>query len=93
MAKERLVERAGDLDRAMEEVGFPLALKIQSAELPHKSEVGGVKLAVADVQSGREAYRSLIESAKAQRPDAAIQGHKAPMIPTPVGRQRSCPSE
>ena len=74
MPKERLVERADDLDRAMEEVGFPLALKIQSADLPHKSEVGGVKLAVADVQSGREAYRSLIESAKAQRPDAAIQG-------------------
>ena len=72
--KERLVESAEELDCAMSEVGFPLALKIQSADLPHKSEVGGVMLAINDAESGRKAYEAMLESVKALRPDAAIEG-------------------
>jgi acyl-CoA synthetase (NDP forming) len=71
---ERLVTTSEDLDRAMEEIGFPLALKIQSADIPHKSEAGGVKLALADAQSAHVAYRAMLERVKATRPDAAIQG-------------------
>jgi acyl-CoA synthetase (NDP forming) len=71
---EQLVESAAALDRAMSEVGFPLALKIQSADLPHKSEVGGVTLAIEDEESGREAYRVMLDTVRALRPDAAIQG-------------------
>ena len=74
LPNERLVESAEGLNRAMSEVGFPLALKIQSADLPHKSEVGGVALAIEDKESGREAYRVMLDTVRALRPDAALQG-------------------
>jgi acyl-CoA synthetase (NDP forming) len=70
----RLVEPDEDLARAMTEIGFPLALKIQSADLPHKSEVGGVKLHIADAQSGRAAYREMFANFNALRPGVALQG-------------------
>src|SRR5947209_8325948 len=71
---ERLVTTAEELDRAMTTIGFPLALKIQSADVPHKSEVGGVELAVNDAQSGRAAYQAMLARLREQRPDASIQG-------------------
>jgi acetyltransferase len=71
---ERLVETSEELDFAMQEIGFPLVLKIQSADIPHKSEVGGVKLALADAEGGHAAYREMLASVKAMRPEAAIQG-------------------
>jgi acyl-CoA synthetase (NDP forming) len=71
---ERLVQNAHEFDCAMRQTSFPLALKIQSADLPHKSEVGGVTLAIDDAESGRKAYQAMLEAVKALRPDAAIDG-------------------
>jgi acetyltransferase len=58
----------------MQEVGFPLALKIQSADVPHKSEIGGVQLSIADAASAHAAYREMLQRVKSMRPDAIIQG-------------------
>jgi acyl-CoA synthetase (NDP forming) len=69
-----LVTTPEELDRAMAAVGFPVALKIQSADIPHKSEVGGVKLAIVDAHAGRAAYRAMLDGLKATRPDASLQG-------------------
>jgi acyl-CoA synthetase (NDP forming) len=69
-----LVTAPEELDRAMAAVGFPVALKIQSADIPHKSEVGGVKLAIVDAHAGRAAYRAMLDGLKATRPDASLQG-------------------
>jgi acyl-CoA synthetase (NDP forming) len=71
---EQLVANDEEFDRAMNEIGFPLALKIQSADLPHKSEVGGVKLAIADAEAGRTVYCEMLQNVKSLRPDAAIRG-------------------
>jgi len=73
-AREQLVETEEHLERAMRDIGFPLALKIQSADLPHKTEVGGVELAIADADSGCVKYREMLQKLKALRPDAVIQG-------------------
>jgi acyl-CoA synthetase (NDP forming) len=74
VSEERLVATDEELERAMSELGFPVALKIQSADLPHKSEVSGIKLAIADAEAGRTAYREMLQSVTALRPDAAIHG-------------------
>ncbi|GGC81467.1 acetate--CoA ligase family protein [Chelatococcus reniformis] len=74
MARERLVASAEGLDEAMAAVGFPLVLKVQSPQIQHKSEVGGVRLAIADAVAGRAAYRALLADVAAQRPDAVLQG-------------------
>jgi acetyltransferase len=82
MPAERLVTKREDLEAAMQEVGLPLALKIQSVDIPHKSEVGGVKLAIPDLSSGHAAYCAMLEKLKVMRPDAAIQG----MLVSPMAR-------
>lgn len=74
IAAEQLVSSADALDEAMAAVGFPLALKIQSPAIPHKSEVGGVRLGLTDLEAGRRAYREMLEGVQTKRPDADIQG-------------------
>ncbi len=49
-------------------------MKIQSADIPHKSEVGGVKVGIANVQDALAAYDAIVASAKHHRPKAKIQG-------------------
>jgi len=49
-------------------------MKIQSRDIPHKSEVGGVRVNIATKGEVFLAYRALLENARRHRPDAAIQG-------------------
>jgi acetyltransferase len=49
-------------------------MKIQSRDIPHKSEVGGVRVNIATKGEAFAAYQALLESAQRHRPDAAIQG-------------------
>jgi len=59
---------------AAEALGFPVALKIASPDLPHKSDVSGVRLNISDAHSVRSVFHELIESVRAQRPQARIDG-------------------
>jgi len=70
---EVLVTEKNALDGAIARVGFPLVMKIQSRDIPHKSEVGGVRVNIATKGEVFLAYEAL-ESARRHRPDAAIQG-------------------
>jgi len=49
-------------------------MKIQSRDIPHKSEVGGVRVNIATKGEVFLAYQALLENARRHRPDAAIQG-------------------
>src|SRR6202790_3077591 len=71
---EVLVTEKGALDGAIARVGFPLVMKIQSRDIPHKSEVGGVRVNIATKGEVFLAYEALLENARRHRPDAAIQG-------------------
>lgn len=51
----------------------PLAMKILSADIAHKTEVGGVRLNVATADAG-EAFDGLLAAVRAARPDARIEG-------------------
>jgi acetyltransferase len=62
------------LDAAIARAGFPLVMKIQSTDIPHKSEVGGVRINVTTKGEAFAAYQALLESARKHRPNAAIQG-------------------
>ena len=54
--------------------GFPLVMKIQSRDIPHKSEVGGVRVNIATKGEAFAAYQTLLDNARRHRPNAAIQG-------------------
>ena len=71
---EILVTDKGALEGAIGKAGFPLVMKIQSRDIPHKSEVGGVRVNIASKDEALEAYDALLESARKHRPEAAIQG-------------------
>jgi acetate---CoA ligase (ADP-forming) len=71
---EVLVTEKSALDAAIARVGFPLVAKVQSPDIPHKSEVGGVRVNIATKGEVFLAYQALLENARRHRPDAAIQG-------------------
>jgi acetyltransferase len=71
---EILVTGKSALDSAIARAGFPLAMKIQSRDIPHKSEVGGVRVNIATKGEAWAAYDALLKSARQHRPDATIQG-------------------
>jgi acetyltransferase len=71
---EVLVTEKAALDTAIARAGFPLVMKIQSRDIPHKSEVGGVRVNITTKGEAFAAYQSVLESAGRHRPDAALQG-------------------
>src|SRR6266568_1837288 len=71
---EVLVAARDELDAAIGRAGFPLVMKIQSRDIPHKSEVGGVRVNIAAKGEAFTAYGALLDNARKHRPEAAIQG-------------------
>jgi acetyltransferase len=60
--------------RAAVEAGFPVAMKIRSPDIPHKTDVGGVRLGLANEAAVRRAYRAMLEEVANARPDARLEG-------------------
>lgn len=56
------------------DMGYPVVLKIASADIPHKSDMGGVRLHVQDAASVREAFAGIIEAAAKHAPKARVDG-------------------
>jgi acyl-CoA synthetase (NDP forming) len=53
---------------------FPLAVKINSADIPHKTEAGGVKLGINSVEELKVAAEAVTKSALAYKPGAKLEG-------------------
>ena len=63
-------------------IGFPIALKIASPDIPHKSDIGGVLLDLEDAESVRSGYTAVMKRARNAHPNAEILGvHLQRMIP------------
>ena len=56
------------------EMGFPVVLKINSPDVVHKSDSGGVKLGLSNATQVGKAYNEIISSIKQAYPKAQIQG-------------------
>jgi acetyltransferase len=66
----------------------PVALKILSPDIIHKSDVGGVRLNLVDERTIRDAAVDILTRAKAARPDARITGVTVhPMVSRPKARE------
>lgn len=55
-------------------LGFPVAMKIVSQDITHKSDLGGVKLGLADEAQTQKAYEDMMASIRQKAPDARITG-------------------
>ena len=68
--------------------GTPVVLKIQSPDIVHKSEVGGVRLNLASENAVRQAATEILARARAAKPNARISGVTVfPMIVRPKARE------
>ncbi|MBL7166854.1 MAG: acetate--CoA ligase family protein [Dehalococcoidales bacterium] len=57
-----------------EELGFPVALKIASSDVVHKSDAGGVELGLETAEQVGKAYDNIIAAIGKAFPDAKVQG-------------------
>ena len=82
--EQRVATTPAEAAGAAEALGFPVAVKIHSPDIVHKTEVGGVLLGLTDGDAVRAAFDQVTASAAASAPDARILGVTvAPMV-TPV---------
>ena len=65
---------ADDARQAAAAIGLPVAVKIVSADFPHKSDAGLVVLHVDTLEGVEQAAQSVLDRAQAAAPDAAIDG-------------------
>ncbi len=71
---EALVTGADEAVAAAARIGGPVALKVQSPDITHKTEAGAVALDLSGDSAVREAYRKVLAGATAAHPSAAIHG-------------------
>ncbi len=73
---------------AAESLGFPIAMKINSPDISHKSDVNGVRLNIVSAEAVRGTYKELLATVQALRPDAKIEGVSTErMYSNPYGRE------
>jgi len=74
---------ADEAARHAEHIGYPVALKLLSPQITHKSDTGGVALHLPDAQSVKAAYERITQRAAEAHPDATILGVTVqPMVQT-----------
>ncbi len=71
---ERLTTTADEAAGAAGELGFPVVLKIASADIAHKTDVDGVRLGIDSAKRAGEAFRELMDGVRRRRPDARLDG-------------------
>jgi acetate---CoA ligase (ADP-forming) len=71
---EQLASDADTAARAAKDIGYPVAVKIVSPDLPHKTEAGAVTLGVRDESSLREACATMLAAVARHRPEARVRG-------------------
>lgn len=74
VARQALVSSAAELAAGARQVGFPLALKVVSAAILHKTEVGGVVLDIHNFAQLRKEYRALRERLRAANLAGEVRG-------------------
>ncbi len=60
--------------KAAEKIGYPIVMKIQSPQITHKSDSGGVALDLQCEESLRKTYKNMIKNVKEKVPNATIEG-------------------
>ena len=74
VVEERRTTTAEAAAEAAAALGFPVVLKLDSPDIAHKTEVGGVRLNLGSEAAVREAFDAIIASARRHAPNARIDG-------------------
>jgi len=83
-----IVQSPAEARAAAQKLGYPLALKILSRDISHKSDVKGVRLGIRDEATLLREYELLLAQVRAARPAAHIEGVVIqPLIEKRFGRE------
>lgn len=74
VTREKVVRSEGDAVRAAEQIGFPVALKIDSPDILHKTEADVIRLAIDSSNGVKKSYAEIIQAATRYNPAARING-------------------
>ncbi|TCZ65478.1 acetate--CoA ligase family protein [Roseicella aquatilis] len=79
---ERLVADAEAAVAAAEALGYPVVLKLESPDIPHKTEAGVIRLDLRDAAAVQEGHAAILANAARHAPGARINGVLVqPMVP------------
>ncbi|MFL5289630.1 MAG: acetate--CoA ligase family protein [Rhodopila sp.] len=82
---ERLTQSADEAVAAAEALGFPVVMKVESPDIPHKTEAGVIRLNLRDAAAVRDAYAAVMANARKVSPPPHINGVLVqPMVPQGV---------
>jgi acyl-CoA synthetase (NDP forming) len=74
VTQEQLATSRDAAVAAAQKIGFPVAMKVQSPDISHKTEAKAVRLGVADAAGVAAAYDEILKNSKAYKADARIEG-------------------
>ncbi len=74
VGEERRAATAAEAAEAAAALGFPVVLKLDSPDIAHKTEVGGVKLNLADRAAVEAGFAAIMDSARRHAPQARLDG-------------------
>jgi acyl-CoA synthetase (NDP forming) len=74
VVKPTLVTSKGEAVIASKAMGLPVALKIVSPDITHKTDLGGVRLKLQTLKQVESAYDEIMSAVKEKKPDAVIEG-------------------
>ncbi len=72
--KIKLAQTRDEAISLSKEIGFPVALKIVSPDVLHKTDAGGVKLGLDDEEAVGKAFDEIVSAIKKNEPSAKIHG-------------------
>jgi len=74
LLKSVLVKETAGIKEGCRDVGFPLVMKLDSPDILHKSDAGGVRVGITSIEEAEKVFGEIIESARRYRPSAMIRG-------------------
>ncbi|SFH57168.1 acetyltransferase [Nitrosospira sp. Nsp14] len=88
VAQTMIARSPGEALLIAEQLKFPVAMKVNSHDITHKTDVGGVLLNLKNAHEVRAAYQDILDAVREKRPEGHMDGVSIePMILKPNGRE------
>lgn len=74
VTREELATTPEEAALAATRLGFPVVMKIDSPDILHKTDAGGVRLGIRSPEEAKQAFTEIVTNARNYKPDANIRG-------------------
>ena len=74
LVRGKIIKSIEESKKFIDEVGYPVVLKVVSPEIIHKTEVGGVVVNIQNEKQLYDAYNDILKNVKSKIPTARIEG-------------------